>query len=308
MSSKNSVLIIVNPAAGKSQYEAKLDYVYRQLEQHKMRFGTFFTEKTEPEGKLTSVLKNNDSIKEIWVIGGDGTLNYAVNELKKKQLPISIVSGGTGNDSVKSLHGITDFKKQVDIALMGKVKEFDLGLCNDRYFVNGVGIGFDGRVVEKMLQKGKKSGSHLSYLYTVLQLLAGYREKTLQYSLDGLPSQKPIFLMTISNGTTFGGGFILNPTAIPDDGILDVCIFNKISVPKRFVALPKLKTGSHTTVRETEFHRATEILVGPNDNVVAHMDGEFIGNPPFRISVADNKMLVKTPGMIRYFGDFRSLR
>jgi YegS/Rv2252/BmrU family lipid kinase len=292
---RRAILVVVNPGAGKSDYQPKLDRVYHALKHHKYTFSTFFTEKTAPEGKLEAVFKGNPAINEIWVIGGDGTLNYVVNELKDRHFPISIVSGGTGNDSVKSLHGVVDFKQQVDIALNGRIKDFDLGICNDHYFVNGVGIGFDGKVVEKMVQKGYKTGSHLSYLYTVLQLLAGYQEKTIEFSIDNLSFHKKIFLMTISNGTTFGGGFILNPSAVPDDGMLDVCIFNKISVPKRFFALPKLRTGSHTSVKETEFHRASEILVSAHDQVVAHMDGEFIGHPPFRISMSDKKMHVRTP-------------
>lgn len=265
------------------------------LHEHGISCSTFFTEKTEPGGKLRSILQDNTSINEIWVIGGDGTLNYVVNECQSRAIPIAVISGGTGNDAVKSIHGITDFRAQLGIALSGTLKEFDLGVCNDRLFVNGVGIGFDGRVVQKMVEKGRRKGSYLSYLFTVVQLLAGFREQHIGCTIDNSPFEENIFLMTISNGTTFGGGFVLNPAARMDDGLLDVCVIRSISVPKRFVHMPKLRTGAHTALPETAFFRARELIVEPHQTLVAHMDGEFIGHPPFTIRLSEDRLLTRVP-------------
>ena len=228
-------------------------------------------------------------------MGGDGTLNYVVNEIQGTGLPISIVSNGTGNDSVKSLHGILDFEKQVDIAIHGKIKLFDLGMCNGRYFVNGVGIGFDGQVVKEMVDRGDKKGRHIDYLLTVLRIVAGFKEKKLRFTIDYKTFEKRILLMTISNGTTFGGGFIVNPFAKTDDGKLDVCIFNEVSPLMRFWHLPKLKTGAHTKIKETEFHLASEVEIERSKELVAHLDGEFIGHPPFSISVEKQALAIRVP-------------
>lgn len=295
LSKQKSVLVVVNPGAGKSEYHSKLEHICNKLKEHKYQFSTFFTEKTQAKGKLYQALRANPSFEELWVIGGDGTLNYAVNESAPLPVIISIVSGGTGNDSVKSLHGITDFKKQVNIALSGEVKQFDLGRCNNDYFVNGVGIGFDGRVVEKMVCKGSKKKSHLDYLYTVVKTLASYREKEIQYRIDNIPFKRQLFLLTISNGTTFGGGFVINPFAKTDDGLLDICSIDKIDMMQRFKHLPKLKDGSHTKLDVVQFYKAQSILIEENKQIVAHMDGEFIGSPPFHIRIADKKLLLRIP-------------
>jgi len=259
-----------------------------------MDFEQFFTEHKD-KGKLSKIVIENPSISEVIVMGGDGTLNYAVNELFSKNIPISIVSNGTGNDSVKSLHGVLDFEKQVEIAIHGKISKFDLGQCNERYFVNGVGIGFDGEVVKEMVERGNKKGSHLDYLLTVLRIIAGFKEKKLRFSMDGKGFEKKILLMTISNGTTFGGGFIINPFAKTNDGLLDVCILNEVNPIMRFWHLPKLKTGAHYKIKESEFHVAKHISIKNSIELVAHLDGEFIGNPPFEISVLKNSLLIRTP-------------
>lgn len=294
MPEERYILVVVNPAAGKSSYEKRLHLLEQRLNESNIKYELYFTEHGDV-GNLAAKITKNLSINEIFVMGGDGTLNYVVNELQGKELPISIVSNGTGNDSVKSLHGVLSFEKQVDIAINGKIQKFDLGMCNGHYFVNGVGIGFDGEVVKEMVEQGDKEGSHIDYLLTVLRIVAGFKEKKLHFSMDGNSFQKKIFLMTISNGTTFGGGFIINPFAKTNDGLLDVCIINEIKPILRFWHLPKLKTGAHHKMKETEFHLAKQITVESNDQLVAHLDGEYIGHPPFDISIEKEVLLIKVP-------------
>lgn len=294
MPKNRHILIVINPVAGKSSYKKRLKYLEDQLNEVRVDYEQFFTEHGD-SGRLKSILETNPSIDEVFVMGGDGTLNYVVNEIQGLHLPISIVSNGTGNDSVKSIHGVLDFERQVEIAIHGTVKKFDLGLCNGRYFVNGVGIGFDGEVVKEMVNRGNKQGRHIDYLLTVLRIVAGFKEQTLQFSMNGIPFEKKILLLTISNGTTFGGGFIINPYAKTNDGLLDVCIINEVSPAKRFWHLPKLKSGGHYKMKQTEFHLASELKIEQTDKLVAHLDGEYIGNPPFDISLVKEALLIRVP-------------
>jgi diacylglycerol kinase family enzyme len=194
---------------------------------------------------------------------------------------------------VKSLHGVLDFGKQVEIAIHGKIKQFDLGVCNGRYFINGLGIGFDGQVVKEMVERGDKRGNHLDYLLTVLRIVGGFKEKQLRFSLDSVAYERKVLLLTVSNGTTFGGGFVINPFARTDDGLLDVCIINEIVPWKRFWHLPKLKTGAHSEIAETEFYKAEKIFIEKTDQLVAHLDGEYVGHPPFDISILKNALSVR---------------
>lgn len=294
MSENRNVLIVVNPAAGKSFYEKRLRFLEDEVTAAGVEYQLFYTD-PDDKGSLRKIMQGDSTINEVFVMGGDGTLNYVVNEIQDMKPPISIVSTGTGNDSIKSLHGELDFKKQVDIALRGESRRFDLGICNGRYFVNGVGIGFDGEVVREMVERGYKKGSHIDYLLTVLRILAGFKEKEVKFSLDGEQFEKKILLMTISNGTTFGGGFVINPFAKPNDGVLDVCIFNEVAPMMRFWHLPKLKNGTHYKIKETEFFLTSKINIYPTKELVAHLDGEYIGHPPFDISIEKDALSIRTP-------------
>ena len=294
MTEKRNLLLVINPAAGRSSWERRLLKLEKKLQEAGLRYERYFTEQSG-RGKLASTLDKDPSYTDLLVFGGDGTLNYVVNEIIGRQIPISIVSNGTGNDSVKSLHGILDFDKQVDIAIHGKISKFDLGICNGRYFVNGFGIGFDGQVVKEMLGRKRKKGGYLDYLMTVLRILSSFKEKKLRFSIDGEQFERNILLLTVSNGTTFGGGFVINPKAITNDGWLDVCLLKEIPPLMRFWHLPKLKTGGHHKIKAADFFKVKKVGIAASNELIAHLDGEEIGHPPFNISITKEGLLLRTP-------------
>ena len=294
MEGERNILLVINPAAGRASYEKRLSYLEKKLHENHLTYTSFFT-RIGGEGELASFMRENPGFDEVIILGGDGTINYVVNELREKPVCFSIVSNGTGNDSVKSLHGEMRFHKQVEIAIHGRIKRFDLGICNGRAFVNGVGIGFDGQVVQRMADRKKKRGSHLDYLVTVIRTLARFKEKSLRFSLDGKRFERKVLLMTVSNGTTFGGGFKINPLAQPDDGFLDVCLLNEISPLLRFWHLPRLRTGSHRHLRQVELFKAKSVMMQASDELVAHLDGEYAGHPPFELSILPQAIELRVP-------------
>jgi len=92
---------------------------------------------------------------EVWIVGGDGTLNYFINHYPHVQLPLSIFKGGSGNDFHWMLYGDIDVEAQVNAILQGSLQKVDVGSCNGQLFLNGVGIGFDGAIVKDLLGKNK---------------------------------------------------------------------------------------------------------------------------------------------------------
>lgn len=283
-------IIIANPGAGKKSYEAKLSYLKQRLEAAGYSYDVRFTPNADYADrieKLTALFNKYSGCKGVLVIGGDGTLNEVVNAIPDYSLPIGIVSNGTGNDSVKSIHGHTNLQKQVDIIISGKTATFYVGTCNGRIFINGVGLGFDGRIVEKMLGDGKKLRGFWAYLKTVLSTIVGFREHQLKIELDDQVVEQKTFLISMAMGTTFGGGFKINPLASHHDGKIDVCLIGEIPWYLRMFYLPRLRSGGHIKLTHLiRSHKSSKINIHPCDKMVAHLDGEFIGNPPFELSVA----------------------
>lgn len=288
------ILVVINPAAGNSTFTKPLEWLESELKNEKLHYESFYTTPND-QGGLRKLLQSKPALNEILILGGDGTLNYVVNEVLGRSVTLGMISIGTGNDSIKSLHGVLDLREQVNIAVHGETGLFDLGLCNGKAFVNGVGIGFDGRVVEDMSTRKNKSGSQLDYLKAVLRNVLFFKEKPLSFSVDGRTFRKTILFLTISNGTTFGGGFKINPFASSNDGLLDLCLIRELAPLKRILHLPKLRTGAHHKLKETEFYTGQNIEIEATEQLVAHLDGEFIGHPPFSITVLPGTLKMRIP-------------
>ncbi|MDW3196880.1 MAG: diacylglycerol kinase family lipid kinase [Cytophagales bacterium] len=234
-----------------------------------------------------------DDHTDLLVVGGDGTVNEAVNGMGSHTPALSILSSGTGNDFIKNIELGNNIDEQLDTALNGQLIDIDLGLCNRRKFLNGVGLGFDGQIVRDMLHRKTWLTGHAAYYYHVLRILASYQERTFEFSLDNNPHQKDLILMTIGNGTTFGGGFKLTPDAKLDDGLLDVCLIGAISAARRFLNVPRLSNGTHLKLKEIEVIQTKTLEIKENPLLEGHIDGEYLGKPPFSISLLPKALKVR---------------
>lgn len=289
------IFVIWNPfAGGKALKICKA--LSERLNNDELAYQVFDT--NESKSATTTISEFLDaSFTDLIIIGGDGTINEAVNGLKH-DIPVSILPAGTGDDFIKNVNIGKSLSERIETAINGKIHLIDLGQCNDRKFVNGVGIGFDGQIVEDMESKRVPLlRGHAAYYYHVLRILGGYKERPFQYSIDGEKLEKDLILLTVGNGTTFGGGFKLMPEAKIDDGLLEVCEIGKISGIRRFMNIHKLSGGTHGTLKEVEFHKAKSIRIEPNDRLFAHIDGERMGQPPFEIKVLPGalKLRVTSP-------------
>jgi YegS/Rv2252/BmrU family lipid kinase len=277
--------VIVNPTAGKGRNLDKLDRIKSEFIARSVPYDLYFTTEQRKADSITHELLQNNPYSDILILGGDGTINEVANGLGRQRIPLSVISFGTGNDTIKHVQQNLDFGAQLHAAFEGQIIQIDAGSCNGRLFLNGVGIGFDGKVVERMAAKGKKFQGYVSYLAEVLSILLTYREKEIRANFNGHEFQEKVLLMTIAKGTTFGGGFMINPYAHSNDGLLDICVIGKIPKWMRINYVLKMKKGGHRHLGQVSFYKSRELLVDKNPFVVAHMDGEFIGNPPFYIKV-----------------------
>lgn len=291
--SEKRYFILVNPIAGNGKSLNKIDRIKSEFERRAVDFDLYATEGTVRADAIIHNHFHPDLYSDILILGGDGTINEVVNGLKYQQIPLSVISMGTGNDTIKHIHRNLDFEYQLKTAFEGDLMSVDAGLCNDKIFMNGVGIGFDGKVVEMMNREGKKYGGHRAYMRAVLRILLTYREKVIEALLDGERLYEKILLMTITKGTTFGGGFLVNPYARNDDGLLDICVFKKIPLWMRIFYLPRMKGGGHRNLPVVSFFKAKNVRIEKHGSLVAHMDGEFIGHPPFDISVLPDAFIFR---------------
>jgi diacylglycerol kinase (ATP) len=288
------ILVVFNPTSGRGKALKILPKVLAYLQLNGLEFKTFETlaNRENSLAEITEELSNG--ITSVIVIGGDGTINLVANALVNSQIPLGIIPAGTGNDYVKMLHIGSSLKQQIETSVFGKTIKVDVGKCNDRIFVNGIGIGFDGQIAENMINDKSWLRGHFKYYYHVLKILAFFKSIRLTVMIDGSTTTKNYFLLTIAKGITFGGGFRLVPHGKLDSGLLAICEIAPLAPIKRFLNLIRLEKGTHDQLNEVTLSTATTIHITENKTAKAHIDGEFIGSPPFEISVLKEALLIRT--------------
>jgi YegS/Rv2252/BmrU family lipid kinase len=233
-----------------------------------------------------------NSFTDVWIVGGDGTLNYFINHYPDIKLSLVIFNGGTGNDFHWLLYGNKTFEEQLQIALHETPKPIDTGKCNDRYFINGVGIGFEGEVAKALTGKKKVLGK-MSFLITILKKILTYRSKNYSVKSDERNLAGKKLLVDISNGRRAGGGFHVAPEAKADDGLLDVVIANSLNSLQRLRWLPVIEKGKHLKLPFIQHFKTTKITVESNEPMQSHLDGEYYAADKFEIEILPGKLLFR---------------
>ena len=178
-------------------------------------------------------------------------------------------------------------KKSTEEILNGLLKneiiEINIGECNGKKFINGLGIGFDGWVAKKANAGAKWIPVFLKYNLAILRGLFTYRSfyTSLGQSL----------IIAIANGPTYGGGFRVAPGANPTDGLLELWQIKPIPVLKRPYFLSLIKKGGHADKPGPYSHQTLkEITIQCHKILPAHLDGEYFEAERFEVKMLEEKV------------------
>ncbi len=157
--------------------------------------------------------------------GGDGTLRDVAEAmaLAKTDTSLVLMPLGTANDFAKAA-GVPMEPAQALALLDVPPKAIDLGQVGGQIFLNMATGGFGSQVTANTSEELKKVLGGAAYLFTGLtrfsELKAAYGE------LEGpdFHWKGELLALGIGNGRQAGGGHVLCPEALADDGLLDVSI------------------------------------------------------------------------------------
>ncbi|MDR2176801.1 MAG: diacylglycerol kinase family lipid kinase [Treponema sp.] len=279
--------IILNPVAGKGKAVTHLPGIKNYLEEHRQNFEIILT--TGP-GHALELARNCPPGDAVIAAGGDGTCNEVANGLLTRQNPppepplFGILPIGRGNDFSFTAGISPEPEKALDIILQKKARPLDAGFVKGgffpegRYFVNGLGIGFDTKVGFEAV-KMKKIHSSLSYALGALITMIKYEPSpVLRIRYNEKEMTLPAVIVSIMNGRRMGGIFFMGPNALLDDGALDICTIRHPRSRRRLIQLIlKYLKGAQGEAEETFMDRAAHYrLTALEGGMAAHCDGETV--------------------------------
>ena len=265
----------------------KLDRI-RQLIQQAAGGEEYETVESTHAGHLTEAARSYHGCT-LFSIGGDGTLLEVINGAAESDNEIFVVPAGTGNDFCRMLTDEKNYERILSDTGSYTAKTADCGKAGDTYFTNIASIGYDAEIVKNSLKyKNTPVLRKFSYILALIYTIFTYKCKRLRLTVDGTVYDQKVLLAAFANGQYYGNGIHIAPTAVIDDGFLDVYICDAVGKLKLITLLPKLLNGSHIKCRYMHIIKAKEIRIESDEPVLLNLDGELSETIGTTVSVIEN--------------------
>lgn len=271
--------VILNPSSGR---ERGPEYIERLSATLRRKFDEVEMSVTTGDGDAEQAAARAvaDDCEALFVAGGDGTLNETMNGLAAAgaldRITVGVIPFGTGNDFATALGIPAEIDEALDTLLEGRELRADLGQVNGRVFVNTSGGGFIAEVSVAATPQLKSVAGRLAYLIGGAQALIEFEPVQAVISLQ--PGNQRIahglYAFAVCNSRLIGGGRLIAPAAIINDGLLDVCLIQEMSALE-FVALArKVADGEHVTDKRVTYLQASAVRIELAREVKVNTDGE----------------------------------
>jgi len=256
---------------------------------------------TRYRGHATSLAATarNDGFGLVLTLGGDGTVNEAVNGIlgdtrggTAASVPaLAALPGGNANVFTRAA-GLpadpVDATGQVLQALAeGRYRRIGLGLAGDRYFTFHAGLGLDAEVVRAVDGHRARGRTATPVLYLRMILRQFYRvtdrrHPALTLERDGHPPAGPLFLGIVSNTapwTYLGRRPVYTSRQAAFDRGLDLFALRSLGT------VSTLRTASRLLSADGEprgrsvlaLHDQAELTLRSARPVAFQLDGEYVG-------------------------------
>jgi len=298
-----SVFVIVNPKSGGgrtrrswSDIEARLREVYPVIS----------VAATRRRGEATELTRQalREGYGEVIAVGGDGTINEAVNgffdgagNIISPDAVFAFVTSGTGGDFRKTFGIAPGYEAAIARLKSSKIRAVDVGKLTclsrkgepvTRHFINIGSFGLSGVIVDKVNRAriAKLFGGSFAFAFHSLMGMVGYKNRTIRIRVDGeFDEIATVSTVAVANGVYFGGGMRVAPHAKPDDGLFDVVIMGGTSKGRAAADMKSIYTGEHLNNPAVTALRGARVVAVPvaetkGRPVLIEVDGESAGRLP----------------------------
>ncbi len=274
--------LILNPRAGADAAPDHAESIQARLVEH---YGPVEIVQTAAAGDGERFAREavEQGCDVLFVGGGDGTLNEAINGAAAvrgalARMTFGLIPLGTGNDFAAALGIPLDVEAAVGVLLSGHTKRVDLGEVNGRLFANISGGGYIAEVSEAVTPQMKSIAGRLAYLVGGAQALWEFEPVKVSVTADpgSTRFRTCLYAFAVCNSRLIGGGKLIAPHAVIDDGLLDVCIIDEMPALEFVALLRQVAQGAHTDDERVRYLQAAQITLEFERSIKLNTDGEVL--------------------------------
>lgn len=294
------VLLLVNPAAGGGRAGRLAPEVLERLRGE----GIAVRSETTRDIEHARELAHNAALagEVLACLGGDGLFGAVADRVR--DLPdavLAVLPGGRGNDLARVLGIGQDPVAACSVLAHGVARKLDLGEVAGKAFVGIASAGFDSDA-NRIANEAPSRLGNLVYAYGALRALIGWRPARFTITLepDGDAEAKNTheivgYSVAAANSRAYGGGMMLAPTALLDDGMLDIVAIERVSKARFLANLPKVFKGTHVKLDSVRCWQAREVQVASDRPFTLYADGDPIAELPARVRALPGAVSVLVP-------------
>ena len=290
MDSSKSYCLIVNKASNSgralSVIQSNWDEIQAKLQKVEL------VEIDAHQSIIEITTQKSASFDVIVACGGDGTArNVAIGLIGSNTL-FGLLPIGTGNDFAKMLGLSKSFSENLDILIQNSTQKLDVIRFNDSFFINTLGIGFDGRTNHYASRLKFLKGSS-RYVLAGIQSL--FTAKAFQASIE-LEGESHFFrtmMIIVANGKWEGGRYLVSPDSENNDGVFEIIILLSLSKLRLALEFIRLSLGLEPSKTIFKSFKSQKANINTSKSVFIHADGEGESQTNFfKISLLDKSLNV----------------
>jgi diacylglycerol kinase (ATP) len=310
--------IILNPISGAGRGLQKGKALAQLLRQQGISVEVFITQKSKDaqmEASRTQI--------PIIVVGGDGTVNEAINGLAGRKIPVAIFPVGTANILAREYHlprnpaaflSLIQSKKPrlLDVGQIQSGQESPLQVypasfspqahsvpvspqahhvpvspqAEQRRFLMLASIGLDAEVT-RIMQQIRAGSIHIhSYIMPLLRTLKSYHFHPFTLVIDDQVMVTQVTTAVIGNTRNYGGFFSITHRARADDGLLDICTFPGQTIRDYLRYLMGAIMHRPSVFSDVAYYQGKKVEVFQTCGPIpVELDGDFFGYTPFACKI-----------------------
>jgi diacylglycerol kinase (ATP) len=304
---EGSTTFVVNPASANGSTRRRWPEIAHRAAALGLQGEALFSERP---GGITTLVERavGQGAGLVVVVGGDGTVNEAVNGLLRTgaglEVELAIIPRGTGTDFIRTFAIPSRLDAAVAVARDGRAREIDVGRVSYRawdgssassYFANIASAGMSGAVAKRANSTSKALGGRASFFWATLAVFAGWKNAEVTVQADDEERRGSMLDVIVANCEWLGGGMHMVPKAEPDDGLFDVLLIGDITKRDLVQTLPKIYRGTHLPHPKAEELRARTVSVDAPTPLPVELDGEQPGTTPATFEVVPRAVRIRVP-------------
>lgn len=294
----NKALVIVNPSAGKEKAVEYTDQIVEILEK---RYEEVEVKKTEGAGDAKRFADSGakEGVELIVAVGGDGTVNEAVNGIAphEKRPKFAIIPMGTVNDLARVLQIPLDPEDAVEVLNEEHLQTIDIGKASGTYFTNALALGEIPESIHEVSAEEKSKLGTIAYLWAGAKKFFENEKIKVKVTAKEKDFEGELSAVVMSLTGQLAGIEDIFPEAKLADGKIHILLVHDLDLAKTSKMVPELLSKKITESDNMTYITTDKVTLESlgGKAYVSDVDGEEGPKLPFTVEVLKAHLEVLVP-------------